>query len=60
MAARATVSIIPGLAKVLATDWKRAARFYARDRITEKAFRQGVPVSQPRNGEGFSELLGMP
>jgi hypothetical protein len=41
--ARATVSRTPGLAEILAIDWERAARFYARFGITEAMFRSGVP-----------------
>ena len=40
--ARAVVAGTPGLAKILAEDWRKAARFYARHRITEHAFCYGV------------------
>jgi hypothetical protein len=40
--ARAVVSTTPGLAEILARDWRRAARFYARFGITEAMFRHGV------------------
>jgi hypothetical protein len=41
--ARAVVSRTPGLAAILATDWRKAARFYARFGIAEAMFRHGVP-----------------
>ena len=41
-AARATVARAPGLAEILACDWRKAAHFYARFGITETRFRQGV------------------
>jgi len=41
-AARVTVSTTPELAETLARDWQKAARFYARHRVTEKMFRHGV------------------
>ena len=40
--ARAVVSKTPGLAEILARDWRKAAGFYARFGITEKTFREGV------------------
>lgn len=40
---RAIVASTPGLAEVLASDWRRAARFYARFGITEAELRYGVP-----------------
>jgi hypothetical protein len=42
-AARAVISNTPGLAEILATDWKKAARFYARFGITPAQFRRGIP-----------------
>jgi hypothetical protein len=44
--ARAVVATTPGLAEVLASDWRKAARFYARFGITEGMFRKGVPASK--------------
>jgi hypothetical protein len=41
-AAWAVVATTPGLAETLARGWRRAARFYARQRITEVVFRKGV------------------
>ncbi len=41
-AARGAVSTTPGLAETLGTDWRKAARFYARFEITETRFRHGV------------------
>ena len=42
--ARAVVANTPGLAEILAGNWKKAAMFYARYGITELTFRLGVPV----------------
>jgi len=36
------VATTPGLAEVLARDWRKAARFYARFAITEEQFRHRV------------------
>jgi hypothetical protein len=41
-AARAVVSTTPGLAAILASDWRKAARFYARFDVTEATFQCGV------------------
>ena len=41
-AARAVVAKTPGLAEVLARDWREAARFYARFGVTEETLRNGV------------------
>lgn len=43
--ARAIAACTPGLVEVLASDWKKAARFYARFGITEGEFRHGVPTA---------------
>jgi len=43
-AARAVVSATPGLAEIIASDWQKAARLYARFEITEARFRAQVPV----------------
>jgi hypothetical protein len=40
--ARAVVSRTTGLADTLTTDWRKAARFYARFGITEKLFLHGI------------------
>jgi hypothetical protein len=42
--ARAVVASTPGLAEALATDWSKAALFYARFGVTEAQFRHGVPT----------------
>jgi hypothetical protein len=42
--ARAVVTSTRGLAETLHSDWRKAARFYARFGITEGMFRRGVPV----------------
>jgi len=41
------VSRTPGIAETLATDWQRAARFYARFGITEAMLRNWVPAARP-------------
>ncbi len=41
--ARTVVATTPGFAETLAGDWRRAARFYARNGITEEMLRRGVP-----------------
>jgi hypothetical protein len=51
-AARAVVSTTPGLSETLASDRKRAARFYARFGITERQYRVGVPVSALPSDDG--------
>jgi hypothetical protein len=42
-AARAVVTTTPGLAQILAGDWRKAAGFYARCGISETHIRYGVP-----------------
>jgi len=49
-AARAAVATTPGLPQALASDWRKAARLYARFGITEILFRRGVPASVPEAG----------
>ena len=46
-AAMAAVAQTPGLATVLASDWRKAARFYARFGITEAHFRKRVMTPKP-------------
>ena len=51
--ARAVVASTPGLAETHARDWRKAAQFYTRSRITEAMVRQGVSAQTsggPRNG----------
>ncbi|NNN16801.1 MAG: hypothetical protein HKL79_00320, partial [Thermoplasmata archaeon] len=43
-AARAVIARTSGLAEVLARDWRRATRFYARYGVTERLVRHGVPA----------------
>ena len=43
-AARAVVASTPRLAEILVTDWRKAARFYARFGVTEELLRYGVPT----------------
>jgi hypothetical protein len=50
--ARAFVARTPGLAEILATDWEKAARFYARFCITESQLRQGVPGDAVERDQG--------
>jgi hypothetical protein len=40
--AHGAVSRTPGLKEILAADWKKAARLYARFGVTEETFRKGV------------------
>jgi hypothetical protein len=49
--ARAVVATTPGLAETLAGDWRKAARFYARNGITEEMLRRGVPLGLPGEGD---------
>ena len=44
--ARAVIAGTPGLAKVLAGDWREAARFYALHGVTETQFRKGVLATE--------------
>lgn len=44
-ATRAILALAPGLEEVLATDWRKAARFYARFGVTEVMLRHGVQAS---------------
>ena len=52
--ARAVVSTMPGIAEVLARDWRRAAAFYARLGVTERMIRQGVPLSSDDSADAVS------
>jgi len=44
-AARAVVTATPGLVETLARDWRKAARFYARFRVSDELLRKGAPSS---------------
>ena len=44
-AARAVISGAPGLAETLTSDWRRAARFYARFGVTEELVRNRIAVT---------------
>lgn len=44
--ARAIVTTTPGLAEILKSDWKKAARFYARFEVTEEKSRCGIPAKE--------------
>jgi len=52
-AARALVSRTPGLEDTIASDWKKAARFYAHFGITETMFLAGVPSEVGRSFLAF-------
>ena len=43
--ARAVAANTPGLAEVLARDWKKVGRFNARFSVTEETVQHGVPPS---------------
>jgi hypothetical protein len=59
--ARAVVSRTPGLREILATDWKKAARFYARFGLAEAQFRRGVAPSEcPSEGDSRDALRFAP
>ena len=47
-----------GLAESLASDWRKAARLYARFGITEAMFRFGVPGSGIAMVEVIAERVG--
>ena len=49
--ARAVVASMPGLEGVLASDWRKASRFYERFGVTEGLLRHGAPKSE-MDGEG--------
>jgi len=49
--ARSVVSTTPGVATVIATDWRKAAGFYARFGITETQFRHGVLATCPEDAD---------
>jgi hypothetical protein len=53
-AARAVVSNTPGLAEMLAHDWRKSARFYARCGISEVSFRYGARSTLPRSPEDYT------
>jgi hypothetical protein len=56
-AARAVVANTLGLWETLRRDWRKAARFYAQFRVTEKELRQGVPDSGgPNHGHARDDL----
>jgi hypothetical protein len=53
------VASVPGLGEILATDWKKAAMFYALFGITEAGFRLGVSPAEVA-GEDLRELAPGP
>jgi hypothetical protein len=53
--ARALVATTPGLAEILASDWRKAARFYAGFGITETQLRHGVPETSLTSDPGHAE-----
>jgi hypothetical protein len=46
--ARAVVATTPRLAEALASDWRKAARFYARFGVAQTTLRHGVPNVERR------------
>ena len=54
--ARGVIASTPGLSEALASDWRRAAHFYARFGVTEELVRHGVPAE----GEDLAERVGSP
>ncbi len=59
-AARAALSAHPGAEQVLARDWVKEARFYARFGITQAQFRHGVPADAVEAGPSAWEGLDSP
>jgi len=59
--ARAVVSATSGLSEILAADWRKAARFYARFGVTEGTLRHGVrdvPEEETHNRrESFDSII---
>jgi len=57
--ARAVIATTPGLSETLARDWRKAAQFYVRFRITEPLFRYGASASEHSlEEESLCDLLG--
>ena len=52
-AARAFVSTTPGLAKILRSDWTKAARLHARFGIDETLFRHGASADTAAGNDDF-------
>jgi hypothetical protein len=59
-AARAVVSTTPGLAEILAANWQKAERFYARFGITEAGFRYGIRTIAPESIDNLAEKVRGP
>ena len=59
-AARAALSVTPGAEEVLRQDWAKAARFYARFRITEENLRIGVPTEKAEPAQDLADHLWIP
>ncbi len=57
--ARAVIAGTPGLSQILASDWRRAARFYARFGVTEECVRRGVS-NMDAPGEELAERVPSP
>jgi hypothetical protein len=55
--ARAVVATTRGMAEMLARDWRKASRFYARFGITKAQFRHGVPSDTVETTAGAMEGL---
>ena len=58
-AVRAVIGSTPGLAEVLACDWRRAARFYARFGVTAELVRHGV-LATSEGAEDLAERVKSP
>jgi hypothetical protein len=56
-AARAAVAITSGLAKSLASDWRKAVEFYARFGILEVRFRHGAESINEKSPEIVNVVL---
>jgi hypothetical protein len=56
-AARAVITTTPSLAETLASDWRKAAWFYARYGITERMLLQRVSVGDPSEETMFPDYF---
>ena len=57
--AMSVVARTPGLAQILAKDWRKAARFYVRFGVTEEMFRCGGSRDAP-TGQGVTDAFCRP
>ena len=56
----AVVAATSGLAETLARDWRKAARFYARFRVTEGASQHGVAEQEDGMVQGHIDEVRIP